>query len=313
MTRIVVDIMPLLTMVIVLFVAFWSSIYLLIQVELTSEDNPEWHNLESSIFILWNMGLYTDIDKKLVNYQRGLFAIILYQLYMFVTQVVLLNMLIAIMAESNEAVRSVSQLVAKFERAQLLVKWERRLASEDDRRDSDLLGQVGGKRSWSRQRIQSLMRFLSCLPSGKERTMQTIFPRWLHVLVPPEQRSRLGVGGAGVNEGEMDVSLQLTQLTRTVKALSDESTRSAQSLGDVIERNRAEMLRHLIEAKGAGAKGTEHMAKGSSQLRAAVAKAGTNGITKGEAPAAYGAVGGAGGGASGAAGGAAGGGGGGGG
>ena len=118
MTRIVFDIIPLAILILVLMVAFWSSIYLLMYVELTEADSPEWHSLPSSFLLFVNMGLYTDIDKKLIHHERTALAHILYHLYMLVVQVVLLNMLIAIMAESNDNVRSVARLVAQFERAQ---------------------------------------------------------------------------------------------------------------------------------------------------------------------------------------------------
>jgi len=118
-----------------------------------------------------NMGLYTDMDSKLTYLTRDPILVVLYEIYMFVVQIILLNMLIALMAESNERVRSIAKLVAQFERAKLILQWERRL--HDLPRSTSMLARA--------------MRFVSGFPAGSgPRIAQEIFPKWLHVLMPSD-------------------------------------------------------------------------------------------------------------------------------
>ena len=95
------DIYPLLALMLVLFIAFWSSIWMLINVELEAEYNPfegYW------AFDVQNVGhgMYTDFDSNLSHHSRGPILVVFYETYMFVLQIILLNMLIALMAESND-------------------------------------------------------------------------------------------------------------------------------------------------------------------------------------------------------------------
>ena len=76
-----------------------------------------------------------------------------------------------LMAESNDRVRQISKLVAQFERAKLILQWERRLSSMPH----------------SKSRLSACMRFLSGFPSGRgKQTATKIFPKWLHVLMPAD-------------------------------------------------------------------------------------------------------------------------------
>ena len=127
-----------------------------------------------------NMGLYTDVDSRLSYHTRDFILVFLYQIYMFMVQIILLNMLIALMAESNDRVRSIAKLVAQFERAKLILQWERRLTNMPH----------------SHSHSARLFRFFSGLPSGKgKRAAERIFPKWLHVLVPADHKNKNQAGG----------------------------------------------------------------------------------------------------------------------
>ena len=106
MQRIVVDIYPLLLLIAVLFIAFWSSIYMLIEVQLEDEYSREWTDPAKSIIKMVNMGLYTDMDSKITYHTRDPIITILTELYMFIVQIILLNMLIALMASPTTASES---------------------------------------------------------------------------------------------------------------------------------------------------------------------------------------------------------------
>jgi hypothetical protein len=82
--------------------------------------------------------------------------------------------MIALMAKSSERVSANAKLVAQFERAKLILQWERRL------------GDLQQNRSF-RARI---LRYLSGLPTGRGRfAAKHVFPNWIHVLAPSETTS----------------------------------------------------------------------------------------------------------------------------
>ena len=146
--------------------------------------SPEWSMPLKSMINMINMGLYTDVDVKLAHHTRSWILQVLSQIYMFVVQILLLNMLIALMAESNDRVRAISKLVAQYERAKLILHWERRLSHISDSRSA------------------SIWRLLAGLPSGiGQHSFERIFPRWLHVLLP--------AGSDGGSEGPRDVQEQV--------------------------------------------------------------------------------------------------------
>ena len=104
-----------------------------------------------------NMGLYTSSPVG-INFDRHLLVLVLYQLFMLFVQIVLLNMVIAIMSESYNDVREVSELVALYERAKLVLAREHQLVRAAGRRGTQ----------------------------GK--AAANMFPQWLHVLAPMEDQ-----------------------------------------------------------------------------------------------------------------------------
>ena len=256
MVRIIRDILPLNLLIAVLTLAFWSAIYLLMSVELTEEGSPEWHTFFGSVSLMVNMGLYSDIDKKVANFERSAFAQLLFHMYMLIVQLILLNMLIAIMGESNAAVRQVSQLVAQFERAQLILKWEERLAASLRVRRPD-------------SRFHRFERLVSGFPVDcSKEVVESLFPSWIHVLMPPKRGLQSdgdsggggggggggGDGGGGAADGvprpprgsradaderaeaaSKRMSAQIDRLERNVQKNQEESRRMVQSLVEMVE------------------------------------------------------------------------------
>lgn len=238
--RIVMDIYPLLALIFVLFIAFWSSIWMLINVELEAEYNPDWKNIGHSMIKMWNMGMYTDFDSNLSHHSRDPILGVFYETYMFVLQIILLNMLIALMAESNDRVRSIAKLVAQFERAKLILRWERRLASM----------------SKSKSCGASFIRVLAGFPSGRGASaIENIFPKWLHVLMPAENGKNahsVGLSGDALAEEALKVAQTNLEkgnenhekLARALATNNEETRRLSALLVDTQEKH-GNMLREL--------------------------------------------------------------------
>lgn len=149
------DISAFVVLLLISFLTFAFSMRILVS---STSDNDNrvagFPSLESAIFSAVNMGLYAQFEP--LSIESNLFTAIAFESFMFMVQVVLLNLLIAIMSESHTRVRNVSLLVAKFERARLILEHENgmqaKLAQEERHR---------------------------------------VMPRWLHVLQPDESREHL--------------------------------------------------------------------------------------------------------------------------
>ena len=299
--RIFLDIYPLLVLIIVLFIAFWSSMWMLINVELVDEcartkrhralrrgrhahsraapppptstaklrPSPfaslcllrysyEWRNMFWSAIKLLNMGLYTDMDSKMTSYRRDPLLAVLYELYMFLVQIILLNMLIALMAESNERVRSIAKLVAQFERAKLILQWERRL--------SDL--------PYSTSYTARLVRLMSGLPSGRGRgAASEIFPRWLHVLLPAdhskgemEGKTPEKIMAAKLEETKASLLESHGKITKAVATSQEETKRLSTLIVETQERH-SNLLREMQREMAALRSGSPGDAKRPSSHR----------------------------------------------
>ena len=189
---------------------------------------------------MWNMGMYTDFDSNLSHYSRDPILVVFYETYMFVLQIILLNMLIALMAESNDRVRSIAKLVAQFERAKLILRWERRLASM----------------SKSKSCGASFIRVLAGFPSGRGASaMENIFPKWLHVLMPAENGKNghaAGLSGDALAEEALKVAQTNLEkgnenhekLARALATNNEETRRLSAVLVDTQEKH-GNMLREL--------------------------------------------------------------------
>jgi len=192
-----------------------------------------------------NMGLYTDVDPRLSYHTRDFILVFLYELYMFMVQIILLNMLIALMAESNDRVRSIAKLVAQFERAKLILQWERRLTNMPH----------------SHSHSARLYRFFSGLPSGKgKRAAERIFPKWLHVLVPADHKNK-SMGGGKSGDALAEEALKVAhkaferaeeqhqKLTRELKTNNEETKRLATLLVETQEKH-GNLLRDIARDVG---------------------------------------------------------------
>ena len=177
------------------------------------------------MLVMINLGVYTQSDPAFMSYgtdpqfegaeQR--FMLILYQSYMLFVQLVLLNMLIAIMSESHTRVSEQSQLVALFRRAALILEYESdevarhlKKAKAWEAAHKRRRGRVGTRNSLDLARLQE---------EHEERHLlkiQRVCPRWLHVLKPPEHQRSSHTGD--------DVTLR--QLKEQLQQIAEEGASS---------------------------------------------------------------------------------------
>jgi hypothetical protein len=211
--QIIIDVAPLLILVGVLVVAFGYSMMALIMHELNEDVHPEWHSAAAVLYLSINTGLYTAFDSEAFDYSRNLHLLLLYEVFMMVVQVappppsrshtptgdcfhpsvapphgprgcrhapvqiVLLNMLIALMAESHHRVSANAQLVAQYERAKLVLEVEQRhgvKVREKTRRVRNLMQNAGHSSHALRKLLQKEQQLIekACprSPAGLEPT-----------------------------------------------------------------------------------------------------------------------------------------------
>merc|ERR1719506_1808011 len=85
----------------------------------------QWHLFHEALYIIINMGLYAQADEVGMRVGRSqALLLIMYLVFMMMLQVIILNMLIAVMAESHSRVTSQSELVAQYGRAKLVLEYE---------------------------------------------------------------------------------------------------------------------------------------------------------------------------------------------
>jgi len=203
---IIIDIGPLLILLIVFIIAFCSAVSIIItqhfgQGPVGGDKHDarykQWHQFWDAMLVMINLGVYTQSDPAFMSYgtdpqfegaeQR--FMLILYQSYMLFVQLVLLNMLIAIMSESHHRVSEQSQLVALFGHAKLILEYEgdevarqKKKAKAWEAKLKRRHRSVGGDNSLDLVRLQK---------EHEERhllNLQRVCPRWLHILKPPERQ-----------------------------------------------------------------------------------------------------------------------------
>jgi hypothetical protein len=201
---IMIDILPLFALMFIFIIAFCSAFIVIITRQFGAEPQSEheakfkqWHHFWDAFLVMINMGVYAMTDAAILAYgtdpvfepaeQR--FVLIMFQLYMLFVQLILLNMLIAIMSESHTRVSEQSQLVALSGRAELILEYEgdevARQKKKAKAREAALKRRhrsVGGDNSLDLVRLQK---------EHEERhllNLQRVCPRWLHILKPPERQ-----------------------------------------------------------------------------------------------------------------------------
>jgi len=249
---IAVDIRPLIILVLVFVVGFCAAAMILIIHELDDVLYGEWHNPFDALLVMLNIGLYTYYTETVFARDRR-FLLIMYQLYMILVQVVLLNMLIAVMSKSHDRVSEQSELVALNGRAKLILEYEAEQLSQHKKRGRKHAGHIKARTSQSPFDVSRL------LEEHEERQLaklQHVCPRWLHVLMPAEhQRGDQGAVAEELRqlkELKMEVASMAESLgVRQQKLLDEISARDPQGERQrIMQAMRVEMSQLREDVKG---------------------------------------------------------------
>jgi len=209
---------PLLLLILVVTLGFGLATHLLIQHTIFGLD-PNFENpMEGTFLTVLNAGfrfIPPTPEPMRSRWQISVF----YYVFMVFVQAILINLLVAMMASTFARLRANAQLVAMYEHAKLILEID--LSSHPER----------GRR-WSLRRIRTAS------------TSNTIYPRWLHVLMPPEEERtederRDGVASAADQQewhGALNnwdesmqqsrVEKQLLEMQETLEALKTSSQKS---------------------------------------------------------------------------------------
>ena len=175
---------------------------------------------------------------------------------MMLVQIVMLNLLIAFMAQSLGQLRTNAQLMAHFERAILVIEQEQMLMSRkalENRRKQRAAARKSSETGLKRTlralhtRLGSTQEwFESCCPAFAPPTQEAVGPRWLHVLLPSESVSD-GKAGAAAPPPPPKAAPAATKTNDELQQWL------AVQLGSL----EARLMEHIQQANGGGAKKAE--------------------------------------------------------
>ena len=223
---IIIDMKAFLVMLVIFTVAFSLALHILIKFQVEHLDDTdtsgewhiaeeEWGSLLHAVYTTFNMGLYAAFDARALklNWQ----IVLVFEGFMVIVQVVLFNLLIAIMADTHHRVREQSQLVALYQRSILVLEEEQ--AVRRQLKNTPL----------STRLLRKIF--------GKAADLPQIYPRWLHVILPNVESndggSKEDAAAAAMEErGAADASTaaQLADLARGLAELKQAVASSQQQL-----------------------------------------------------------------------------------
>jgi len=208
--NIIIDILPMLAFLGVIIFGFTFALMILIMHELDNTYYGQWHSIDKALYVVLNMGLYAQTDPVAVKIERSsTVLLLLYQLFMFVVQVIVLNMLIAIMADSHSRVTKQSALVAQHGRAQLILEYET-LELSRLRQRAKRAGRLSGAWAAGVKQVSGAITLDFARLQGQERQrLEIVCPKWLHVLMPADNDE--------TKEGGLDATEEQKQIHRLRK------------------------------------------------------------------------------------------------
>jgi hypothetical protein len=223
--RILVDIMPLMILLAVFVFAFTGSMMLLLMAELEHEYHVEWHTFTDAVYSILNMGLYTATSLQ-VALGRHFLLIFIYMVFMLMVQIIILNMLIAIMAESHNRIYNQSGLVAQKGRAELILEYELSEVAKLKKRATRR-----GKKSWR---------------TGASASLERVCPKWLHVLMPAEhQRGE----DADAPEELKQIRQLRKDLARVEGEMAEQQTKMLSAIGKRDEQGERQRMLQAIRVE----------------------------------------------------------------
>jgi len=208
---VVQDIVPFLVLTSIVLLGFTLALALVTKGK--DVDNFNRHGILSAFSTTIDMGLYaTTIDPATMHEPL---ILSFYFPFMLIVQVILLNLIIAIMSDSTQRNIRGAAMVARYQRARLIVDLEPRSNMSAAKALQEARhGYFGVATAW----LSGLLAFgISEDPR----------PRWLHVLMPPD--------GQEEDEG-FDLETQLTAMRRAVSSLHTELQQMRNDLPPAVER-----------------------------------------------------------------------------
>ena len=221
--RIIIDILPLITLLIVFILGFTGAMMVLIMQELdpgAGREYQTWHSFVDVMYVVVNIGLYTYYDPLALKIGRHVLILIMYMCFMLLVQIILLNMLIAIMAESFSRVSAQAELVAQKGRAQLILEYEQAVISQYKQKAKSRRGAANKGDILDHAAPHGSGGLFQSLSESDVERLERVCPRWLHVLMPAEH-------ARGEEEDTRDEVKELRQLKRQL-ALAEESLSARQ-------------------------------------------------------------------------------------
>jgi len=147
------------------------------------QEGEEWHSMAFALYSMMNAGFrFIPPDQHAMRSTWQTFVI--YELFMGGVQLLMMNLLIAIMADQLKSLRGQARLMALYARAHLVLEYESRLQhrAASRKRLMAWVEDEGGSFFATRQLIGRISSCFSKPLPAQER----ISPRWLHVLTPRE-------------------------------------------------------------------------------------------------------------------------------
>lgn len=147
-------------------------------------------------------------------------VVLLWFLFMFLLQIVLLNLLIAIMADTHSRVYGVAQLVALAERARLILAYEEQLQLDKKASHLHPAQPATGGSALARNVLRAIPKpaawLLRYVALGVQPTAEQATPRWLHVLMPADANVKPGTASRATATPGAAADSALDELRRQV-------------------------------------------------------------------------------------------------
>lgn len=179
------------------------------------------------------MGLYATSAPPGVIHEPVPF--VFYFMLMFMVQLVLLNVLIAIMTSAHDRIHVNARMVARYQRARLILELETRPTAAEKaawRRNQPY--RTSYFRAWSTPLANALMLVVRRLVLGPHE--QPPRPRWLHMLTPDQHG---GAPSADAAEGRSVTEQMLTALQRQVSAQQSGMDELQRAMADMASGQKA--------------------------------------------------------------------------
>jgi len=186
------DIIPFMMLLTVTTVGFSFSLSILLQHTPYGASPTDYGDVLLSLYAFFNMGVYAAFGTEGEDAMRSYWQVlVVYEIFMIAVQLVLLNLLIGIMTDTHGRVREVSQLVAHFERAKLVLEEESKLVRIHQLKADFKRRMKARKGNPYFRLLERATRYVNKWFSEPP-SMDLVAPKWLHVLLPVDlERKRI--------------------------------------------------------------------------------------------------------------------------